>query len=46
MGSAEEIRRFVFENYVEPSKKQGETKLVVVSGEVRSIDRVGSIRSC
>jgi len=34
MGLAEEIRRFVFEHYIKPAKERGETKLVVVSGEV------------
>lgn len=34
MGLAEEIRHFVFEHYIKPAKERGETKLVVVSGEV------------
>lgn len=39
MGLAEEIRHFVFEHYIKPAKERGETKLVVVSGEVH--DRMG-----
>ena len=34
MGLAEEIRHFVSEHYIKPAKERGETKLVVVSGEV------------
>ena len=36
MGLAEEIRHFLFEHYIKPAKERGETKLVVVSGEVHS----------
>jgi len=34
MGLAEEIRHFVSEHYVRPARERGETKLIVVSGEV------------
>jgi hypothetical protein len=36
MGLAEEIRHFVFEHYIKPAKERGETKLVVVSGDVHA----------
>ena len=39
MGLAEEIRHFVSEHYIKPAKERGETKLVVVSGEVHG--RIG-----
>jgi hypothetical protein len=36
---AEEIRKYVYENYVKPAKISGEKSLVIVSGEVH--DRMG-----
>ncbi len=36
MSLAEEIRRFVSENYFEPARAQRKTEVIVVSGEVHS----------
>lgn len=34
MELVDEIRDFVFENYIKPTQKQGKTQVVVTSGEV------------
>lgn len=36
MELVDEIRRYVFENYIQPAKKQGQIQVVVTSGEVHS----------
>jgi hypothetical protein len=36
MQLAEEIRQFIFDNYIKPAKAKGETKVTVVSGDVHS----------